>query len=167
MLCVCSAVSDSEAPLTVACQAPLSTGLFRQEYWSGLPFPPPGGPPNPGIEPASPASPELPAVLYQWAIAEDKGLVAVAIVAMNWLTQAFISHCNTSRVPFQSCRGWALKPAHCPKTPPHLSFEKAGSQGQPTNEAQMPASWCRSYRRPSYSWKQLSFPFASSLGIPA
>ena len=25
-------------------------GLFQQEYWSGLPFPPPGDPPNPGIE---------------------------------------------------------------------------------------------------------------------
>ena len=30
-------------PWTVACQAPLSMGFFRQEYWSGLPFPPPGG----------------------------------------------------------------------------------------------------------------------------
>ena len=27
------------APCTVACQAPLSTGFSRQEYWSGLPFP--------------------------------------------------------------------------------------------------------------------------------
>ena len=31
----------------------------RQEYWSGLPFPPPGDLPNQGIEPESPASPEL------------------------------------------------------------------------------------------------------------
>ena len=29
-------------PWTVACQAPLSTGFSRQEYWSGLPFPSPG-----------------------------------------------------------------------------------------------------------------------------
>ena len=29
-------------PWTVAHQAPLSMGFFRQEYWSGLPFPPPG-----------------------------------------------------------------------------------------------------------------------------
>ena len=41
----------------VACQAPLSMGLPRQENWSGLPCPPPGGLPNPGIEPASLASP--------------------------------------------------------------------------------------------------------------
>ena len=30
-------------PRTVACQAPLSMGFFRHEYWSGLPFPSPGG----------------------------------------------------------------------------------------------------------------------------
>ena len=38
---------------TVAHQAPLSMGLSRQEYWSGLPFPPPGDLPNPGIKPKS------------------------------------------------------------------------------------------------------------------
>ena len=42
---------------TIACQAPLSTELSRQEYWSGLPFPTPGDLPNPGIKPVSPASP--------------------------------------------------------------------------------------------------------------
>ena len=42
-------------PWTVASQAPLSVGFFRQEYWSGLPFPSPGGLPNPGIEITSPA----------------------------------------------------------------------------------------------------------------
>ena len=40
---------------TVACQALLSMGLSRQEYWSGLPFPPPGDLPDPGIKPRSPA----------------------------------------------------------------------------------------------------------------
>ena len=34
-------------------------GLSRQEFWSGLPFPPPGDLPNPGIERASPVSPAL------------------------------------------------------------------------------------------------------------
>ena len=37
-------------PWTVACQAPLSMGFPRQEYWSGLPFPSPGDLSNPGIE---------------------------------------------------------------------------------------------------------------------
>ena len=34
-------------------------GFPRQEHWSGLPFPPPGDLPNPGIKPMSPASPAL------------------------------------------------------------------------------------------------------------
>ena len=42
-------------PWTIAHQAPLSMGFSMQEYWSGLPFPSPGGLPNPGIEPRSPA----------------------------------------------------------------------------------------------------------------
>ena len=41
-------------PWTVALQAPLSMAFFRQEYWIGLPYPPPVDLPNPGIEPASP-----------------------------------------------------------------------------------------------------------------
>ena len=40
-------------PGTVACQAPLSMGFSRQEYWSGLPFPYPGDLPDSGIEPRS------------------------------------------------------------------------------------------------------------------
>ena len=42
-------------PWIVACQAPLSTGFSRHEYWSGLPFPSSGDLPNPGIKPGSPA----------------------------------------------------------------------------------------------------------------
>jgi len=44
---------------TAACQAPLSMGLSRQEYWSGLPCPPPGDLCNPGIEPTSLRCPAL------------------------------------------------------------------------------------------------------------
>ena len=40
---------------TVARQAPLSMGFSRQEYWRGLPCPPPGDLPYPGTEPESPA----------------------------------------------------------------------------------------------------------------
>ena len=45
----------SVTPWTVAHQAPLSMGFSRQEYWSEVPFPPPGDLPNPGIKPESPA----------------------------------------------------------------------------------------------------------------
>ena len=42
-------------PWTVAYQAPPSMGFSRQEYWSGVPLPPPGDLPDPGIELGSPA----------------------------------------------------------------------------------------------------------------
>ena len=42
---------------TVACQTPLSVGFSMQEYWSGLPCPPPGDLSNPRIEPAAPSLP--------------------------------------------------------------------------------------------------------------
>ena len=55
----CSVMSDSAAPWTVAHQAPLSMGFSRQEYWSGLPCPPPGDLPDPGSKPTSHTSPAL------------------------------------------------------------------------------------------------------------
>ena len=45
--------------LTASLQAPLSMGFSRQEYWNGWPCLPSGDLPDPGIEPASPASPAL------------------------------------------------------------------------------------------------------------
>ena len=44
---------------TVAHQGPLSMGFSRQEYWGGLPCPPPGDLPDPGIKPTSLPSPAL------------------------------------------------------------------------------------------------------------
>ena len=63
-MCVCMLCHFSHAQLcvtlwTVAHQAPLSMGFSREEYWSGLPCPPPGDLPDPGIEPVSLASPAL------------------------------------------------------------------------------------------------------------
>ena len=52
---LCSVISNSATPLTVACQAPLSMGFSRKEYWSGLPFPPPGDLSHPQTECMSPA----------------------------------------------------------------------------------------------------------------
>ena len=46
-------------PWAMAHQALLSMEFYRQEYWSGLPFPSPGDLPDPGIEPASLVSPAL------------------------------------------------------------------------------------------------------------
>ena len=64
MLCACvltcfSHVQLFMTPWTVACQAPLSMGFSKQEYWNGLSCPPPGDLPNPGTEPESLMSPAL------------------------------------------------------------------------------------------------------------
>ena len=56
--------SLSHVQLLSTRQAPLSMGLYRQEYWSWLSFPPPGDLPNPEIEPTSPVSPALAGVFF-------------------------------------------------------------------------------------------------------
>ena len=62
-ICMCTKVLQSCPtfcnPMDYSPQAPLSMGLSKQEYWSGLPCPPPGDIPDPGIEPLSQASPAL------------------------------------------------------------------------------------------------------------
>ena len=59
MLSHFSRVRLFKTPWTVAQQAPLFMGFSRQEYWSGLPCPPSGDHPNPGIKPRSLTSPAL------------------------------------------------------------------------------------------------------------
>ena len=65
---------DRAVPWTVICQAPLSIGFSRWEYWSGLPFPSPRELPKPGIEPRSPIlqADALPTEL--WGKAPGRGL---------------------------------------------------------------------------------------------
>ena len=63
-LCVCilsrfSCIQLFATLWTVACQAPLFMGFSRQEYWSGLPCPPPGDFLHPGMESMSLAPPAL------------------------------------------------------------------------------------------------------------
>ena len=53
---------------TVAHQAPLSMGFSWQEYWSGLPFPPPGDPPDPEIELVSPVLQADSLTLSHWGL---------------------------------------------------------------------------------------------------
>ena len=55
MCSMLSCVQLFVTPWTVVHQAPLSMVFFRQEYWSGLPFPTPGDLPDPGIKPMSSA----------------------------------------------------------------------------------------------------------------
>ena len=79
---------------TVAYQAPPSMGFFRQEYWSGLPFPSPGDLLNPGIEPGFPAleadvltseAPGKPIPFYPKYFKMVLGVSVTAIIYLSWL----------------------------------------------------------------------------------
>ena len=63
---------------TAAHQTPLSMGFSRQEYWSGLPHPPPGDLPDPGTEPASLKSPALPGRFFTASATWEAWITEVA-----------------------------------------------------------------------------------------
>ena len=66
-VCVCSVSRLCQTlcdPTNCSPPGSSSVGFSRQEYWGGLPLPPPGDLPNPGIEPLSPASPALAVIFF-------------------------------------------------------------------------------------------------------
>ena len=85
---------------TVAHQAPLCMGFPRQEYWSGLPCPPPGDLHGQGIKPVSLMSPVLP---------------------LKMCHRDFPGHLVLKTSPSGSISGWGVKISHgsWPKTPKH------------------------------------------------
>ena len=75
-------MSDFAMPWTVAHQVPLSMGFPKQEYWSGLPCPPPGDLPDPGIIPESlmssaSAGSSLPLAPLSWIVHNKNVLLTV------------------------------------------------------------------------------------------
>ena len=85
-------------PWTVACQAPLSMGFSRQEYWSGLPFSFPGDLPNPGKEPGSPA-------LHADSLPPDSLVAKNLKMTLNFsdLSQHVEQTGNTTQTTLQKC----------------------------------------------------------------
>ena len=83
---VFSVMSNSfVTPWTVAHQAPLSVGFSRQEYWSGLPCPPPGDLPYPGIKPVSLAFPALAGRFFTTrAPGKPKVCYEASLIKMAW-----------------------------------------------------------------------------------
>ena len=81
---------------TIVCQAPLSVGFSRQEYWSGLPFPPSGDLPDPGTEPSSPASPASPALAGRFFTTEPPGKLNLPLTSktlISWISSlSTLSH---------------------------------------------------------------------------
>ena len=64
----------------IACQAPLSLGFFRHEYWSGLPCPPLGNLPDPGTEPASLVFPALAGEFFTTSATREAHIYTVYII---------------------------------------------------------------------------------------
>ena len=97
-------------PRTIAHQAPLSVGFLRHEYWSGLPFPPPGDLPDPGIERRSPAlagrffttePPGKPIFLYafsEYYMSSLSGRIPSMAIQILSLQNLGYSMCHTVRV---------------------------------------------------------------------
>ena len=103
--CMLSCIWLLTTPWTVAHQAPLSMGFSRQEYWSGLPFPPPEDCPNPGIKSMSPA---LQAASHHWSTWEAPAIRRHAVYLWLWHSLALWSwagHLSLWIFP-ASCAEW-------------------------------------------------------------
>ena len=97
-VCVCmfshSDVSNSVTPWTVPYQTALNMGFPRQEYWSGLPFPPPRDLPNPGIEAGSLVSPTLASGLFTNCTTWEAHLI-LGITKTKFFKSSFSSSSKT------------------------------------------------------------------------
>ena len=103
-------------PLTVACWAPLSTGFFRQEYWSGLPCPPPGDLPDPGIEPLSLASPALAGGFFATSATWEAQAGFSLAHTSSWKSlcsvlpaQLYMTSCHDNPGKVTSCGTWGMR----------------------------------------------------------
>ena len=83
VLCLLSCVLFFETPLSVAHQASLSMEFSRQKYCSGLPCPPPGDLPNPGIKPRSPVLQAVPPGKPLFQYAEMQLILCVDLVSRH------------------------------------------------------------------------------------
>ena len=84
---------------TVACQASLSMGFSRQEYWNGLQCPPPGYLPDSGIEPSSFVSPTLAGEFFTttWE---------ACITGYIYWNCLYLSNIHSVHIMFRECQAW-------------------------------------------------------------
>ena len=135
---------------TLALQAPLSLGFSRQEYWSGLPCPPPGHLSDPRIKPASLMSPEL--------------VGRFSITSTTWEARESHSTCRILFNHHNKCRGMYLL----------LPFAKEGNwtwrtmkrQSQTLEAAQIPESLPgATHSSQADIWMDRKFSFCSNIEI--
>ena len=132
-------------PVDLACQAPPSMGFSRQEHWSGLPCPPPGDLPDPGIEPMSPTSPAWAGRFFTTSATWELGIVKPGL------------HYLGDKSPYSACLGGKLRARTCWRPSPGLRVEPPAlppdpetlSIPQPQPPSRAPgADLCR----PSLTW---------------
>ena len=93
-------------PWTVARQAPLSMGFFRQEYWGRLPPPPPGDLSDPGVKPVSHASPHWQADSLPPSHLESPTYMYAHVKFWTWwelywiYSFAFLNFCSKNVMPW-------------------------------------------------------------------
>ena len=91
-------------PWTVAHQAPFSMGFSRQEYWSGLPCPPPGDLEDLGIEPASVTSPAVAGGFFFFFFFTKNAPRETPLYVYLWLI-----HVDVLQTPTQYCKAIVLQ----------------------------------------------------------
>ena len=90
-MCVFSHVRLFAVPWTVAHQASLSMEFSWQEYWSGLPFPTPEDLPDPGMEPASHASPALASEFFATTTTKYLYVCACTCTHVHLVAKSFLT----------------------------------------------------------------------------
>ena len=112
---------------TIAHQAPLSMEFSRQEYWSGLPFPPPGDLPDPGTEPTSLTSPTFEGRFFTTSAPREAlkyGWQGTKTPQSPTATsEAFETQAGTRTCPLHTPtpEGWASHPSHPSSSSPRHS----------------------------------------------
>ena len=153
-------------PGTVARQAPLPMGLPRQEHWSGLPFPPPGDLPHPGVELESPVSPALQVDSFTTVLCGKPSMVGLSKDEKRESVSDPVMPCF-----LWSCGPWLAR-LLCPRDSPGqnipqprsgLPFPSPGDLPHPGIEPEPPASQAGSLPseppgKPKYSPSKEVFP---------
>ena len=91
-------------PWTITCQASLSMGFSRQEYWSGLPCPPPGDLPDPGIALTFFTCPALAGGFF---VTSTTGYIMCSVTSYSFATQGTLAHQAPLSMEFSRPEGWS------------------------------------------------------------
>ena len=97
---------------TVAHQAPLPMGFSRQEYWSALPFPPPGDLSDPRIEPASVTSPALAGRFFTTnrSLSMEMIIWFLSFVSLVWCVNWYVYIETTLHLGINTTWSWCMDP---------------------------------------------------------